>query len=279
MFKKGIILAGGLGTRLYPITKVLSKQILPVYDKPMIYYPLGVLMKLKIKDINIISDKINILKYKALFGNGKKLGIKIKYSIQKKPRGIAQSILISEKFINKSGCVLILGDNIFFGNTFDKTIIRASKKNVSRIFLKKVSDPNRYGVAKINKNKLVKIIEKPKKFVSNLAVTGLYFYTKEVIKNAKKIKYSKRGELEITDLNNLFIQQSKMEAKVLNDEVRWFDAGTFDSLLEASNNISKYQKKNKKKIANLEQIALKNGWIKRKYVKELMKQYNNLYFK
>ena len=128
MFKKGIILAGGLGTRLYPITKVLSKQILPVYDKPMIYYPLGVLMKLKIKDINIISDKINILKYKALFGNGKKLGIKIKYSIQKKPRGIAQSILISEKFINKSGCVLILGDNIFFGNTFDKTIIRASKK-------------------------------------------------------------------------------------------------------------------------------------------------------
>ena len=264
MFKKGIILAGGLGTRLYPLTKIISKQLLPVYDKPMIYYPLSVLMKLKIKEINIISDKINIFKYKELFGDGKRLGINIIYSTQKKPKGIAQSILISEKFIDKSSCVLILGDNLFFGKTFDKTIIKASRKNMSTIFLKKVSNPNRYGVAKIENKKLTQIIEKPKKYISNLAVTGLYFYTNDVVRNVKKINFSKRGELEITDLNNLFIKQSKMQAKILNKEVKWFDAGTFDSLLEASKKISKFQKDNKTKIGHLEEIALKNRWIKKK---------------
>ena len=279
MFKKGIILAGGLGTRLYPLTKIISKQLLPVYDKPMIYYPLSVLMKLKIKEINIISDKINIFKYKELFGDGKRLGINIIYSTQKKPKGIAQSILISEKFIDKSSCVLILGDNLFFGKTFDKTIIKASRKNMSTIFLKKVSNPNRYGVAKIENKKLTQIIEKPKKYISNLAVTGLYFYTNDVVRNVKKINFSKRGELEITDLNNLFIKQSKMQAKILNKEVKWFDAGTFDSLLEASKKISKFQKDNKTKIGHLEEIALKNRWIKKKDIKELMKKYtNNLYF-
>ena len=224
MFKKGIILAGGLGTRLYPLTKIISKQLLPVYDKPMIYYPLSVLMKLKIKDINLISDKINLEKYKQLLGSGKQFGVNIKYTSQNKPKGIAQAILISEKFINKSNCVLILGDNIFIGDDFDKTIINAANKNVSSVFIKKVLNPNRYGVIKFSKNKkkILQIVEKPKNFISNFAVTGLYFYTKEVVNYAKKINFSKRNELEITDLNNMYISKNKMNANILSNKVKWF---------------------------------------------------------
>ena len=282
MFKKGIILAGGLGTRLYPLTKIISKQLLPVYDKPMIYYPLSILMKLKIKDINLISDKINLKKYKELLGSGKQFGINIKYSAQNKPKGIAQSILISEKFINKSNCVLILGDNIFIGDDFDKTILSAANKNISYVFIKKVSNPNRYGVLKFSKNKkkILQIVEKPKKFVSDFAVTGLYFYTKEVVEYAKKIKFSNRNELEITDLNNMYIRNNKMKANILSNKVKWFDAGTYDSLLEVGKYVETYQKQKKQKIAFLEKIAFKNKWITQNDIEKVKKKFKkNIYYK
>jgi len=257
IFKKGIILAGGLGTRLYPATKVISKQLLPVYDKPMIYYSMANLIRLGIKMINIISDPVNILKYKKLLGDGKEFKIKISYTTQFKPNGIAQSIILSKKFIKNDNCILLLGDNIFFGGNFDTQLFKAAGQKVSSIFVKNVLKPNKYGVLKfINKEKY-KIIEKPKKKISNYAVTGLYFYTKEVSKFVKKIKLSKRGELEITDLNNLFLENSLMKVRFLDKNCSWFDAGTYSDMLLASNKVFNLTNKKRKTLSDLHYLSKK----------------------
>jgi glucose-1-phosphate thymidylyltransferase len=257
IFKKGIILAGGLGTRLYPTTKVISKQILPVFDKPMIYYSIANLIRLGIKLINIISDPINILKYKKLLGDGKEFRIRIFYVTQAKPNGIAQSIILSKNFIKNDNCILLLGDNIFFGGNFEKQLFKAASQKISSIFVKKVLKPNKYGVIKyIDKNNL-KIIEKPKKFISNYAVTGLYFYTKEVSKFVKKIKLSKRGELEITDLNNIFLRENLMKVRFLDKNCSWFDAGTYSDLLLASNKVFNLTKKKRRELSDLKYLSKK----------------------
>jgi glucose-1-phosphate thymidylyltransferase len=262
MNRKGIVLAGGLGTRLYPITKQISKQLLPVFDKPMIYYPISILMQCKIRNILIISTPKDIKNFKNLFGSGKKLGLKIKYKIQIKPNGIAEAFLIGKKFINNCPVALILGDNIFFGNKFTEKI-KKIKPSDNVILLCKTKHPKRFGVATINKkNILMEIEEKPKKPKSNLAVTGLYFYDKNVCKFSKLLKPSKRKELEITDLNNIYIKNKNMKAIILPKNIFWKDAGTFDSLLECSNQVKKFQDKSRQIVASLEDISYKNKWIK-----------------
>lgn len=230
---KGIILAGGSGTRLHPCTIATSKQLLPIYDKPMIYYSLTTLMLAGIKDILVISDPKNLDNYKNLLGNGKIFKIKISYKIQPKPEGIAQAFLIGEEFISNNDCTLILGDNFFYGhNLSDK--IRSAKKKGARIFLHPVKNPNKYGVAKIKNKKIIKIYEKPKKFISNYAVTGLYQYDKDVVKYAKSLLKSKRGEYEISDLNNIYLDQKKLDFEILDRGYTWLDTGSFDDLLDAS---------------------------------------------
>ena len=253
-FKKAILLAGGLGTRLHPATKVISKQLLPVYDSPMIYYPLSILLKIGIKQINIISDKNNINSFKKLLGNGKKNGINLFYTIQKKPKGIAQALSISKNFIKKDNCILVLGDNIFFGGNLEKSLRQACKNKNSSIFVKKVKNPNKYGVLKEYKNKLIKIIEKPKKKISNLAVTGIYFYQNDVLKYLKKLKFSNRGELEITDFNNYILKDNKLSIYELNENVNWFDAGTHSNLLKAANKIFSLGREKRNKIFRINQI-------------------------
>ena len=257
LYNRGIILAGGLGTRLKPVTKIISKQLLPVFDMPMIYYSIATLLKLKIRKINLISDPINILKYKSLLGDGSNFNIKIQYTVQKKPGGIAQAITLSKKFIKNQNCVLILGDNIFIGGNFDEVIKKASKDIISSIFVKKVEKPNKYGVLKFAKDKVSKIIEKPKKFISKFAVTGLYFFSKDVSNLVKKIKPSKRGELEITDLNNEFLQQSKMKIRFLDEKVSWFDAGTYDNLFKASQKIYNLSGAQRRNLSDLKYLSKK----------------------
>jgi glucose-1-phosphate thymidylyltransferase len=253
-FKKGIILAGGLGTRLHPATKIISKQLLPVYDSPMIYYSLSILLKLKVKKINIISDPKNIFSFRKLLGSGSNLGVKFYYTIQKKPKGIAQALILSKKFIKKDKCILVLGDNIFYGGNFNNCIFDANKDNLSSIFVKRVKNPNKYGVLLEKKNRQKIIIEKPKKKISNLAVTGLYFYNNSVINYLKNLKFSKRGELEITDLNNLLLKDNILKIKKLNNSSKWFDAGTHVNLLQASNDIFNLGKKKRDKIFNFKKI-------------------------
>jgi len=233
MDTKGIILAGGYGTRLRPTTKIISKHLLPLYDKPMIYYPLSTLILAGIKKILLISDKSNIHNYKKLLGNGKKYGINIEYEEQVKPEGIAQSFLIGETFIKNSNCTLILGDNFFYGHKLSDKI-KIKTLDGAKIFLHPVKNPNNYGVPKIENNKIKKIYEKPKKFISNYAVTGLYQYDKNVAKYVKTLKKSKRGEYEITDLNNIYLKKGKLKYEILGKGYTWLDAGTFDDLLDAS---------------------------------------------
>ena len=230
---KGIILAGGSGTRLYPCTITTSKQLLPIYDKPMIYYPLCTLMLAGIKDILIISDPKNLNNYKNLLGNGKHFGIKIDYEVQPKPEGIAQAFLIAEKFINNNNCTLILGDNFLYGDNLSKKI-KFTKKIGAKIFLHAVKNPNKYGVAEIKNKKIIKIYEKPKKFISNYAVTGLYQYDHNVVRYAKSLKKSSRGEYEITDLNNIYLNKKKLDFDILGSGYAWLDTGSFDDLLDAS---------------------------------------------
>ena len=230
---KGIILAGGNGSRLYPITSSVSKQLLPIYDKPMIYYPLTTLMQMNIKDILIISSFEYVNQYRQLLGDGSNFGIKISYAKQDKPKGIADAFLVGEKFINKSKVALILGDNIFYGNDLNPNIIK-NFKNGGQIFLYKVNDPSRYGVAEIKNKNIIKIIEKPKKTISKYAVTGIYLYDKIVVDLVKTLKPSKRNEIEITDLNNIYLNKKRLESIILDNSFSWLDTGTFDSLLEAS---------------------------------------------
>jgi glucose-1-phosphate thymidylyltransferase len=260
---KGIVLAGGSGTRLYPITKSISKQIIPVYDKPMIYYPLSVLMLAGIKEILIISTPQDIHLYENLLGNGDDLGIKLEYAIQPSPDGLAQAFIIGEKFIGDDSVCMVLGDNIFYGFDFSRTLREAAQlQDGAMVFGYYVNDPERYGVAEFDANgKVLSLEEKPLQPKSNYAVTGLYFYSNDVVMKSKGLKPSKRGELEITDLNRLYLEEERLSLKMMGRGMAWLDTGTHDSLLEASNFIATIENRQGLKIACLEEIAFRNGYI------------------
>ena len=277
--RKGIILAGGIGSRLHPLTQVISKQLLPVFDKPMIYYPLSTLMLAGMKEIAIISTPLDLPKFKKLLGSGKQWGLKLTYLEQKKPNGIAEAFILAEKFIKDSPCCLILGDNIYHGNDFSKILKEADNDDEnSTVFTYQVKDPERFGILNLDKKgKPAKIIEKPKSPKSNLAITGLYFFPKGVSSKAKKLKPSKRGELEISDLNQSYIKDKKLKVKILNRGFTWLDTGTFDSLLEASNFISLVQNRQNTIVACPEEIAFLNKWINKKDIKKAIKGMQSTY--
>ena len=259
---KGIILAGGSGTRLYPLTKGQSKQLLAIHDKPMIYYPLSILMLAKIKEILLISTPDDIENYKKLLGSGEQFGISISYEIQDQPNGLAEAFLIGEKFIGEDQVALILGDNIFYGQGFTKTLNEVGNKGGASVFGCYVNDPQRFGVAEFDRNnKIISIEEKPKKAKSNYAITGLYFYDNSVIMKAKSLDPSKRGELEISDINNLYLSENRLDIKLLGRGFNWLDTGTCDSLFEAGQFVKNAQKGRGLKIACLEEISYRNGWI------------------
>ena len=262
---KGIILAGGSGTRLYPNTKGVSKQLMPIYDKPMIYYPLSTLMLAGIKDILIITTKDDQAGFKRLLEDGKQFGINISYVIQPSPDGLAQAFLLGEDFIGSDACAMVLGDNIFYGNGFVELLQNAKEQanlGMATIFGYQVKDPERFGVMEIDEDKKVlSVQEKPKQPKSNFAITGLYFYPKRVSDKAKLVKPSQRGELEITSLNDLYLQENLLRAELLGGGYTWFDTGTFDSNLEASNMIRSIQENKGRVICCPEQIAYSQGWI------------------
>jgi len=268
---KGIVLAGGSGTRLYPITKSISKQIIPVYDKPMIYYPISVLMLAGIREILIISTPQDIHLYENLLGDGSDLGIKFEYAIQPSPDGLAQAFIIGEKFIGKDNVCMVLGDNIFYGYGFSNQLKKAEKLDDGAIvFGYYVNDPERYGVAEFDENgNVLSLEEKPKNPKSNFAVTGLYFYSNDVVQKAKSLKPSTRGELEITDLNKLYLQEKRLRVELLGRGMAWLDTGTHDSLLEASNFISTIENRQGLKVACLEEIAYVNGFINKSQLLKL----------
>lgn len=268
---KGIVLAGGSGTRLYPVTKSISKQIIPVYDKPMIYYPLSVLMLAGIKEILIISTPQDIHLYENLLGNGDDLGIKLEYAVQPSPDGLAQAFIIGEDFIGDDNVCMVLGDNIFYGFDFSRTLRDAAQlQDGAMVFGYYVNDPERYGVAEFDANgKVLSLEEKPLQPKSNYAVTGLYFYSNDVIKKSIGLKPSKRGELEITDLNRLYLEEGRLSLKMMGRGMAWLDTGTHDSLLEASNFIATIENRQGLKIACLEEIAFRNGYITREQLLKL----------
>lgn len=276
---KGIILAGGKATRLYPVTKVTCKQLLPVYDKPMVYYPLSTLMLAGIKDILLISTAQALPYFQDLFGDGSHLGIRISYAAQARPRGIAESFILGEKFIGKDNVCLILGDNIFYGNNLIGVLKGPSSlKQGAVIFGYYVKDPRRYGVIEFDKQcNVVSIKEKPKKPKTNWAVTGLYFYDNEVIKIAKKLKPSLRGELEITDINNEYLKRGKLKVQFFGRGYAWLDTGTPDSLIDASTFIKAIEERQGLKIGCIEEIAYKLGYISRKELDVLAKTSNSNY--
>lgn len=260
---KGIILAGGKGTRLYPATKVVNKHLLPIYNKPMIYYPLSILMMAKIKDILIISTEKDILKFENLLGNGNNLGINLSYKVQQKSNGIAEAFIIGEDFINNDRCALILGDNIFYGNNFSRYLHHAvEKEEGASIFGYYVKDPKRFGVIELDeKRKAISIEEKSSNPKSNYAVTGLYFYDNKVVEYAKQLNPSIRGELEITDLNRIYLENNKLTVNLLEDGCTWLDVGTHQSLVKATNFVRMIEEYQHIKVGCLEEIALNNSWI------------------
>ena len=270
---KGIILAGGSGTRLHPLTISVSKQILPIYDKPMVYYPLSVLMLAEIKDILIISTPRDINCFKELFGNGNQIGLNISYAVQEKPNGLAEAFLIGEEFIGNDSCALVLGDNIFFGQGFSPIVKKAAKiERGAEIFGYLVKDPREYGVVEFDKDmNVLSLEEKPKKPKSKFAVPGLYFYDNTVVDKAKKIKPSKRGELEITDLNKMYLEEKNLKVNLLGRGFAWLDTGNHKNLLQASNFIETIQERQGNYVACIEEIAYKNGWITKEQLKELAK--------
>lgn len=273
---KGIILAGGIGTRLYPITHAISKQLLPIYDKPMIYYPLSTLMLAKIKEILIISNPEYIDLYKRLFQDGSHLGMKIEYKVQEKPRGIADAFLVGEDFIGKDSVALILGDNVFYGVGLRLILEKASNlRDGAIIFGYYVNNPQEFGVVEFDKNgKVISLEEKPKKPKSNYAVPGLYFYDETVVEKAKKLKPSKRGELEITDLNKEYLKEGNLKVEILGRGFAWLDTGTYDGLANATEFVRTLQERTGLYIACIEEIAYRNGWISRDKLIELGKKYN-----
>lgn len=270
---KGIILAGGSGTRLHPLTISISKQILPIYDKPMIYYPLSVLMLAEIRDILIISTPRDINCFKELFGNGSKIGLNISYAIQEKPNGLAEAFIIGEEFIGKDSVSLVLGDNIFFGQGFSPILKRLAKlEKGAEIFGYLIKDAREYGVVEFDKNmNVLSLEEKPENPKSKYAIPGLYFYDNTVVEKAKSLKPSKRGELEITDLNKLYLKEKNLKVNLLGRGFAWLDTGNHKNLLQASNFIETIQERQGNYIACLEEIAYKNGWITREQLKELAK--------
>ncbi|MBJ7632499.1 glucose-1-phosphate thymidylyltransferase RfbA [Weissella confusa] len=260
---KGIILAGGSGTRLYPITKATSKQLVPIYDKPMIYYPMSVLMLAGIQDILIISTPEFIESFKILFGDGAQLGLTISYAIQEEPRGLAEAFIIGEEFIGDAAVALVLGDNIYYGAGLSELLQSSAKLTDGAIvFGYQVHDPERFGVVEFdNQMRAVSIVEKPKQPKSNFAVTGLYFYDNNVVKIAKQIEPSARGELEISDINSKYLEMGKLHVQIMGRGYAWLDTGTHDSLLEASSFIATIQKQQNLKVAALEEIAFRMGYI------------------
>lgn len=273
---KGIILAGGSGTRLYPITKAVSKQILPLYDKPMIYYPLSCLMLAEIRDVLIISTPRDILCFKELFGDGSRLGMKFEYAVQEKPRGLADAFIIGKDFIADDDVALVLGDNIFYGQSFTQTLRRAKEtveqKRSSVIFGYLVADPTAYGVVEFDgSGKVLGIEEKPAKPKSNYAVPGLYFYTNDVVNIAADVKPSARGEIEITSINNEYLNRGKLNVELLGRGMAWLDTGTYDGLLEASNFIATIQKRQGMYVSCIEEIAFRNGWLNKEQLLETAK--------
>ncbi|MDB3932413.1 sugar phosphate nucleotidyltransferase [Candidatus Pelagibacter sp.] len=277
MIKKGIILAGGKGTRMSPLTKAVNKQLLPIYDKPLIFYPLSILMLAQIKDILIIVNKGQLEQYMKLLPDGKNLGIKINYLEQDEPRGLPDAFVIGEKFINNNGVAMILGDNFFYGQNLTSKLINNTKlKNGARVVLHKVQKPELFGVAKINsKNKILKIKEKPNKFFSDLAITGLYFFDKDVVKYAKKLKPSKRGEVEIVDLLKIYKNKNKLSADLIGRGGAWLDTGSIEDFYKTSAFVSAIENRQGFKIACLEEISLNNNWIKKKDLKKSIKFYGN----
>ena len=277
MIKKGIILSGGMGTRMSPLTKAVNKQLLPIYDKPLIFYPLSILMLAGIKDILIIVNKGQLNQYKKILPNGINLGIKISYAEQKKPKGLPDAFILGEKFIGKDNVALILGDNFFYGQNLTSQLLGNTKLSYgAKIMLHKVIKPELYGVAKINKNnKVVLIKEKPKKFISDLAITGLYFFDNKVIKFSKELKPSKRGELEIVDLINKYRKINQLKADIIGRGGAWLDTGSIEDFYKTSSFVSSIENRQGFKIACIEEISLNKGWISKKQVINSIKFYGS----
>ena len=275
MIKKGIILAGGHGTRMSPLTKAVNKQLLPIYDKPLIFYPLSILMLAGIKDILIIVNQDQILQFKKILRVGKNLGIKINYAEQAYPRGIAEAFIIGEKFIGKNNVALILGDNFFYSQSLTEKLKECTKlRSGAKIFLHSVNDPSLYGVVKINKkNKILKIVEKPKNYLSNLAITGLYFFDNKVVQYSKNLKPSARNEIEIVDLLKQYNKKNKLTAEFIGRGGAWLDTGSIKDFYDASSFVSTLENRQGLKIACLEEIALTNRWINIKQIKSAIEFY------
>ncbi len=276
MIKKGIILSGGKGTRMSPLTKAVNKQLLPIYDKPLIYYPLSVLMLAKIRDVLIVVNKGQLDQYKKILPNGKNLGIKISYVEQDKPRGLPDAFILGEKFIGKSSVSLILGDNFFYGQYLTEKLKSSVKiKNGAKVFLHRVRKPEKYGVAKVKNNKIISIKEKPKKFFSDYAITGIYFFDNKVVNYSRKLKPSKRGEIEITDLLKKYKEKGKLSADFIGRGGAWLDTGSISDYYKTSNFVSAVENRQGFKVACLEEIAFLNNWITKKNIKDAIKFYGN----
>ena len=277
MIKKGIILSGGMGTRMSPLTKAVNKQLLPIYDKPLIFYPLSILMLAKINDILIIVNKVKLNQYRKIIPNGDNLGIKITYKEQTYPKGLPDAFILGEKFIGKENVALILGDNFFYGQNLTSQLLNSVKlKKGAKIILHKVNKPELYGVAKINsRNKVISIKEKPKKFLSDLAITGLYFFDNNVVKFAKQLKPSKRNELEIVDLINKYKKNRKLSADLIGRGGAWLDSGSIEDYYKTSAFVSAIENRQGFKIACLEEIALNNKWINKSKIQNAIKFYGN----
>jgi glucose-1-phosphate thymidylyltransferase len=276
MIKKGIILAGGTGSRLSPLTKIINKQLLPLYDKPLIFYPLSILMLAGIRDVLIITNPNEDVNFKKILGNGSNFGIKIQYLTQDKPNGLPEAFIIGEKFINKKNVALILGDNFFYGQGFTKRLKQKTKsKSGSTIFTYQVNNPEEYGIVEMKKDKILNIREKPKNSKSNLAITGLYFFDHNVVNISKKLKPSKRKELEIVDLLKEYLKRKKLKIEYMGRGSAWLDTGNAESLFETSQFISNIEKRQGLKIACLEEIALNNKWISKNIIKKQINFYGN----